>query len=63
MSKIKKIRTSITIDPNVLNAARDVVDAPDSSYKSVAALIEAALRDKVGSKEPEAPEAVEAPVT
>ncbi len=51
MSKINKIRTSITVDPNVLAAARAAVDAVDSPYKSVAALIEEALRDKVGSLE------------
>lgn len=47
--KIKKVRTSITIDPAVLNAARAEVEHPDSPFKSVAAFIEAALGEYLGA--------------
>lgn len=54
--KIKKVRTSITIDPAILEAARDLVARPNSEYRSVAALIESALSEKVhDSLEPNTP--------
>ena len=43
--KVKKVRTSITIDPEVLQRMRDVVEHPESDYKSVAQFIEMAVRD------------------
>lgn len=45
--KVNKIRTSITINPEVLAKAKAVVEAPGSDYKSVAALIELALVEKL----------------
>lgn len=43
MSKVKKVRTSITINPEVLQATRDLVGQANSDYKSVAHFIEQAV--------------------
>ena len=40
--KVKKVRTSITIDPDVLQRIREVVEADKSRHKSVAHFLEAA---------------------
>ncbi len=41
--KKRKVRTSITIDPDLLHKARAVADDEDMNYKSVSHLIETAL--------------------
>jgi len=41
--KKKKTRTSITIDPDLLQKAREVVENEDSAYRSVSELIESSL--------------------
>ena len=46
----KKKRTSITIEPELLNAARAIVQAPDSQYRSVSAFFEVALTRLVNSE-------------
>ncbi len=45
MSKVKKVRTSITIDPNVLQRVRKIVEDPENDYKSVAQFIEISARE------------------
>ena len=47
--KKKKTRTSITIDPELLKTAREVVENEDSAYRSVSELIESALRAQIGA--------------
>lgn len=49
--KVKKVRTSITIDPNVLNVVRSLAEDPESEYKSVAAFIEKACKDLLSKQD------------
>lgn len=44
MSKVKKVRTAITIDPEILNQVREIVEPDESGYKSVSAFIEQACK-------------------
>lgn len=45
--KENKVRTSITINPTTLHRARIAVAEKSTPFKSVAALIQAALDDKL----------------
>jgi Arc/MetJ-type ribon-helix-helix transcriptional regulator len=47
MKKIKKVKTSISIDPELLQQVRDIVADPNSAYKSVSHFVECALREFV----------------
>jgi len=49
MSKVTKVRTSITIDPAVLLAAREMVAEQDSGYKSMAAYFGELVFNDLGS--------------
>ena len=49
--KVKKVRTSITINPDVLNRARAVVEVPGGPHRSVAQLVEVAVEQYVSQLE------------
>ncbi len=45
--KIEKARTSVTMKPEVLEAARAAVNLPEGKYKSVSALVELAIQNQL----------------
>jgi hypothetical protein len=47
--KTKKVRTSITMDPEIFKKVQAVVSNPNSAYKSVSAFIESAVSQQVRS--------------
>lgn len=51
--KVKKVRTSITIDPEVWQAVKTLVDNKENGYKSVSQFIEQAVVSSVGLVEVE----------
>lgn len=52
MTTKTKTRTSITIDPSVLEAARILVKGGETEFRSVAALIQTALTEKLVTLRP-----------